>query len=217
MHYVVINLVGASLIAASLPYGLAGTLNFADLAVKLPLLPEWDAGLARAAALLLLVHVRPEGRAACGWASRFPQTYGSAPDRSHMFRHHDQGRRLRESSRVIHHIRRQQQLDSRVGSSLRCSPSASRPIVVGAMGVLATKRHNCINPHIVLISSRHADRGLARSARPRSGGARCTTSCTRRWRLRRCSYAIADQHEQRADRIGGGPPAGPANIWEGCF
>jgi multicomponent K+:H+ antiporter subunit D len=56
LHYVVINLIGASLflVAASLLYGVAGTLNFADLAVKLPALPEWDGGLARAAALLLL-------------------------------------------------------------------------------------------------------------------------------------------------------------------
>ncbi len=57
LHYVVINLVASSLflIAATLLYGVVGTLNIADMAVKLPQLPAGDVGLAQAAALLLLV------------------------------------------------------------------------------------------------------------------------------------------------------------------
>ncbi len=80
LHYVVINLIGASLflIAASLLYGVAGTLNFADLAVKLPALPDWDAGLARAAALLLLV-VFGVKAALLPLGFWLPETYGSAP------------------------------------------------------------------------------------------------------------------------------------------
>jgi len=56
VHYVVINLTGSSLflIAVALLYGLTGTLNMADLALKVPQLPEADAGLVRGAALLLL-------------------------------------------------------------------------------------------------------------------------------------------------------------------
>ena len=57
IHYVIINLTGSSLflVAVALLYGLTGTLNMADLALKVPALPESDAGLLRAAALLLLV------------------------------------------------------------------------------------------------------------------------------------------------------------------
>jgi multicomponent K+:H+ antiporter subunit D len=57
VHYVVFNLAGSALflVAVSLLFGLTGTLNMADLAVKLPALPAGDARLAQAAALLLLV------------------------------------------------------------------------------------------------------------------------------------------------------------------
>ena len=57
LHYVVFNLAGSALflVAASLFYGLAGTLNLADLAVKLPQLAPGSAALVQAAALLLLL------------------------------------------------------------------------------------------------------------------------------------------------------------------
>jgi multicomponent K+:H+ antiporter subunit D len=57
MHYVVVNLVGSSLflIAAGLLYALTGTLNLADLAVKLPQLGAAEQVLAHSAALMLLV------------------------------------------------------------------------------------------------------------------------------------------------------------------
>jgi len=57
LHYVAFNLAGSALflVGASLLYGLAGTLNLADLARKLPLLTPGSAALVQAAALLLLV------------------------------------------------------------------------------------------------------------------------------------------------------------------
>jgi len=57
LHYVVINLLGSALflIAAGLLYALTGTLNMADLGVKLAALPVTDLPLARAAGLLLLL------------------------------------------------------------------------------------------------------------------------------------------------------------------
>jgi multicomponent K+:H+ antiporter subunit D len=57
VHYVAFNLTGSALflVAVSLLYGLTGTLNMADLAVKLPQLTEGKTALAQAAALLLLV------------------------------------------------------------------------------------------------------------------------------------------------------------------
>jgi multicomponent K+:H+ antiporter subunit D len=78
-HYVALNLTGSALflIAVSLLYALTGTLNLADLAMKVPLLEAGDAPLARVAALLLLVVF-------CLKAALFPlglwlpATYGAA-------------------------------------------------------------------------------------------------------------------------------------------
>jgi multicomponent K+:H+ antiporter subunit D len=57
LHYVAFNLAGSSLflVAASLLYGLTGTLNFADLAQRVPLLAADRTALVQSAALLLLV------------------------------------------------------------------------------------------------------------------------------------------------------------------
>ncbi len=56
VHYMVFNLAGSALflVAVSLLYGLAGTLNMADLAQRLATLPPESAALAQAAALMLL-------------------------------------------------------------------------------------------------------------------------------------------------------------------
>lgn len=55
LHYVVLNLAGSALflIAVGTLYGVFGTLNMADLALKAAATPEQDLGLARAAGLLL--------------------------------------------------------------------------------------------------------------------------------------------------------------------
>jgi multicomponent K+:H+ antiporter subunit D len=57
LHYVTLNLVGSALflLGVSLLYGVTGTLNMADLAVKVAQAPEADVGLLHAAGLLLLV------------------------------------------------------------------------------------------------------------------------------------------------------------------
>jgi multicomponent K+:H+ antiporter subunit D len=56
VHYVVVNIVGSALflIAMGLLYGLTGTLNLADMALRVAALPPADQGLLRAAALLLV-------------------------------------------------------------------------------------------------------------------------------------------------------------------
>jgi len=56
VHYVVINIVGSTLflIAMGLLYGLTGTLNMADMSLRVAALPAGDQGLLRAAALLLV-------------------------------------------------------------------------------------------------------------------------------------------------------------------
>lgn len=55
LHYVVLNLLGSTLFlfAAGLCYGVLGTLNFADLAVKIAATPPENLGLVRAAGLML--------------------------------------------------------------------------------------------------------------------------------------------------------------------
>ncbi len=80
LHFVVINLVGSALflVAVSLLYGVTGTLNMADLAVRLAELPVADAGLARAAAMLLLV-VFALKAAVLPLGFWLPETYGAAP------------------------------------------------------------------------------------------------------------------------------------------
>lgn len=56
VQYVVVNLVGSTLflLALATVYSVTGTLNMADLAVKLPLLPEGDFALIRLAGTMLL-------------------------------------------------------------------------------------------------------------------------------------------------------------------
>lgn len=57
LHYISINLLASSLflIGAALIYGVTGTLNMADLALKVPLVPEADRGLLHAGAGILAV------------------------------------------------------------------------------------------------------------------------------------------------------------------
>lgn len=57
IHYVIFNLVGSALflVAIALLYGVTGTLNMADLAVRIAIIGPEQAPLVRAAALLLLV------------------------------------------------------------------------------------------------------------------------------------------------------------------
>ncbi|MBD9442989.1 monovalent cation/H+ antiporter subunit D [Pseudomonas sp. PDM04] len=57
LHYISINLLASSLflIGAALIYGVTGTLNMADLALKIPLVEEADRGLLHAGAAILAV------------------------------------------------------------------------------------------------------------------------------------------------------------------
>lgn len=57
LQYVAVNLTGSTLflVGVALIYGVTGTLNMADLALRVPLVPEADQGLLRAGGLLLLV------------------------------------------------------------------------------------------------------------------------------------------------------------------
>ncbi|MEE1923465.1 monovalent cation/H+ antiporter subunit D [Pseudomonas sp. 148P] len=57
LHYIAINLFASSLflIGAAMLYGVTGTLNMADLAMKIPLVPDADRGLLHAGAAILAI------------------------------------------------------------------------------------------------------------------------------------------------------------------
>jgi multicomponent K+:H+ antiporter subunit D len=208
LHYVVINLVGASLflIAASLLYGLAGTLNFADLAVKLPALPEWDAGLARAAALLLLV-VFGVKAALLPLGFWLPETYASTPGPvAALFA-------IMTKVGIYAIIRVSCTVFGGSDGMLAAwGPPALfalgvTTMIFGAFGVLATKRLVALVTYLVVISS-----GMliaASTLGPAAlGGALYylvhTTLAVAGLFL--IVHAISDQRGPRGDRFGRGPP-----------
>ena len=80
LQYVAINLAGATLFLFALGtlYGLTGTLNMAELAVRVPLLPEGDAALLRVGAVLLLM-VFAVKAALVPLHFWLPIAYGAAP------------------------------------------------------------------------------------------------------------------------------------------
>ena len=80
IQYIAFNLVGSSLFlfALALLYAVTGTLNMADLAAKLPLLPEGDTALLRVAAVMLILVFAIKG-ALVPLQFWLPGTYANAP------------------------------------------------------------------------------------------------------------------------------------------
>jgi multicomponent K+:H+ antiporter subunit D len=207
LHYVVINLIGASLflIAASLLFGVAGTLNFADLAGRLPALPVWDAGLARAAALLLLV-VFGVKAALLPLGFWLPETYGAAPAPVAALFAIMTKVGIYAIIRVSFTVFGFDDWMADWGGPALFALGLLT-IAFGAMGALATKRLVPLIAYLVLISS-----GTLIAAAPLGvaalGGALYylvhTTLAVAALFL--IVHAIADQRGTRADRFGNGPP-----------
>ncbi|MFM7443987.1 MAG: proton-conducting transporter membrane subunit, partial [Tabrizicola sp.] len=80
IQYIAFNLVGSSLFlfALALLYAVTGTLNMADLAAKLPSLPEGDTALLRVAAVMLILVFAIKG-ALVPLQFWLPGTYANAP------------------------------------------------------------------------------------------------------------------------------------------
>ena len=80
LHYVAVNLFASALflMAAALLYGLLGTLNMADLALRAAAVPVEDRGLVEAAGLMLLVAFGIKA-AALPLGFWLPGTYAAAP------------------------------------------------------------------------------------------------------------------------------------------
>lgn len=208
LHYVVINLIGALLflIAASLLYGVAGTLNFADLAVRLPALPEWDAGLARAAALLLLV-VFGVKAALLPLGFWLPETYGSAPGPVAALFAIMTKVGIYAIVRVLFTVfGGDDGLMAQWGQPVLFALGTAT-IVFGAFGALATKRLIALIAYLVLISS--GTLIAASTLGPAAlGGAlyylvHTTLTVASLFLI---AHSIADQRGPRADRFGSGPP-----------
>jgi multicomponent K+:H+ antiporter subunit D len=80
IQYIAFNLIGSSLFlfALALLYAVTGTLNMADLALKLPDLPEGDTALLRVAAVMLILVFAIKG-ALVPLQFWLPGTYANAP------------------------------------------------------------------------------------------------------------------------------------------
>jgi multicomponent K+:H+ antiporter subunit D len=80
IQYIAFNLIGSSLFlfALALLYAVTGTLNMADLALKLPDLPEGDTALLRTAAVMLILVFAIKG-ALVPLQFWLPGTYANAP------------------------------------------------------------------------------------------------------------------------------------------
>ncbi|NHB75299.1 monovalent cation/H+ antiporter subunit D [Rhodobacter calidifons] len=80
LQYVAFNLIGSSLFlfALALTYSVTGTLNIADLAAKLPDLPQGDAAMLRVTAVLLILVFAIKG-ALVPLQFWLPGTYANAP------------------------------------------------------------------------------------------------------------------------------------------
>lgn len=80
LQYIAVNLIGSTLFLFALAtvYAVTGTLNMADLAVKLPLLPAGDQALMRVAAILLVLVFALKG-ALVPLQFWLPGTYAAAP------------------------------------------------------------------------------------------------------------------------------------------
>jgi multicomponent K+:H+ antiporter subunit D len=208
LHYVVINLIGASLflVAASLFYGVTGTLNFADLAVRLPHLPSWNGGLAGAAGLLLLV-VFGVKAALLPLGFWLPETYGAAP----------------APVAALFALMTKVGIYAIVRLSMTVFGAGEVPlagwgqpmlfalglgtIVFGALGAMAASRLTALIAYLVLVSS--GTLIAASTLGPAAlGGAlyyvvHTTLTVAALFLL---AHAIAGQRGARGDRFGGGPP-----------
>ena len=208
LHYVVINLIGASLflIAASLLYGVTGTLNFADLAVKLAILPEWDAGLARAAAMLLLV-VFAVKAALLPLGFWLPETYGAAPGPVAALFALMTKVGIYAILRVFFTV-----FGGSDGLLAGMGPPALFAlgivtITLGALGALASQRLIALIAYLVLISSGTLIAASMLGVAALSGALYYLVHTTLTIAaLFLAAHAIAEQRGTRADRFGSGPP-----------
>ena len=153
-HYVVVNLAGSALflVAASLVYGLAGTLNLADLAQRIEVVAAPDRGLVHAAILLLLA-VFAIKAAVLPFGFWLPGTYAAAPAPvATLFA-------VMTKVGIYAIVRTTTVLADADGGEVGRSAGAwlfaggIATIVAGALGVLAAKRLKSLAASLVIVSS----------------------------------------------------------------
>ena len=152
-HYVAVNLAASALflIGVALLYAVTGTLNLADLALRVPRVAPADAPLVRAAALVLLVvfAVKAAVFPLCLWLPaglRARRPAGRGPVRDH-----DQGRRLRDRARARARVRpRRGRPRSRPAPG--CLAGAVATAGFGALGALAARSLARMTAYLTLAS-----------------------------------------------------------------
>ena len=129
VHYVVLNLAASALflIGVALIYALTGTLNLADLALRVPLVsgPESRGAAGRGAdpagGVRLQGGAGAAGDVAAGHLRGVERAGGGA------VRDHDQGRRLRHPARARRRLRRRRRRLGLHGAALAAAAGAERP------------------------------------------------------------------------------------------
>ena len=108
VHYVVLNLTASALflIGVALLYALTGTLNMADLALRVPLVTGPDAAVLQVAAPGAAGGVRLQGGAGAAVGLAAGHLCGGQCAGGGVVRDHDQGRRVCDLARARRHFRR---------------------------------------------------------------------------------------------------------------
>ena len=154
LHYIAVNLLASSLflIGVAVIYGVTGTLNMADLARKLPQVPEADRGLLHAGAAILAVAFLAK---AAMWPLNFwlpPRLRGGQRAGGRAVRDHDQGRRLRGAAAVDAVLSR---VGRRVGAvrRRRAAMGGLATLAFGAIGMLASQHPGRLAGFSLIVSS----------------------------------------------------------------
>ena len=216
-RYVVVNLVASSLflVAASLLYGVAGTLNLADLARKLPALGAENLGLARAAGLHAAGRLRRQGRDP---AARLLAPVGlpqcSGPGRRAV-RAHDQGGRLRAPARDDGHVRCGRRAPSPGLGQDGLFGFGLATIVVGAVGAWAVRRVAGLAAFLVTMSAGTLVAAIALPGGGGIGGAvfYLAHSAFVGAALFLVADAVAERRGEVRDRLLPGPAPAQPTLW----
>jgi multicomponent K+:H+ antiporter subunit D len=218
LHYVVVNLVASMmfLVAASLLYGVTGTLNFADLAQRLAAASSATDGLAHAAVFLLLV-VFGVKAAVLPLGFWLPETYACAPPSVAAL--------FAIMTKVgIYAMVRTVTLFAAAGGAL---PSWTNKVLLasglatigaGAVGAFVSDRQLRLTAYLVLVSTGTLVAALAFGAPALPGLLYYLVHSTIAVALMfLLAHAIAAQRGPAADRFAVGPPVADARLLQLLF
>ena len=154
LKYIAFNLLASSLLLVGIAilYGVTGTLNFADIAQKIPQIPASDRGLLHAGAAILGVAVLAK---AAMWPLNFwlAAAYSAASGAGRgRVRHPDQGRRLYGAAAVDAAAVRRAGASALFGSDALIVGGLAT-LAFGAIGMLASQQLRRVAGYSLIISS----------------------------------------------------------------